>query len=344
MSLLVVGCTDGSSDVGHGGAAGATTADARDADALPPIVVTTDETELAPGDELVGVCQTFSLGNVDPIFVRAVTFEASPGVHHSDWSSYDEDAVNGPDGSADCMTFEGFGVTTDSSKHAFLFSQSTQSTRETQDFGDGAALRIPPHSKLLVSYHLQNPTADRLKTRLTASLQPARPEEVTTRLVAGGGLIGILAVPPLSRSRFHADCTFDGPPSFKTYFMLPHYHQRGRGMRLELLGGSRDGEVVWQNEGTIGEALGARIAPAVDVTGSTGFRFTCLYDNTTTETLACGASPSQEMCSFFVHTDAPRQFYGVAAPAFGPTSIRDEGTNAAGERVFAVDGCQMLLP
>lgn len=224
-----------------------------------------------------------------------------------------------------------------------IFSQSTQSSTETQSFGEGAAFAVPPRSQIFVSYHLLNTSLDTLRISVSAALRLLRGPDVRIRLSVGGGLMGLLAIPPLARSRFYSDCAFAAPPTFKSYFMLPHYHRFGTGMRLELVGGTRDGEVVWQNEGAIGEALGSKIAPAVDFTGATGFRFTCVYDNTTAETLHYGASGNDEMCSFYLHTDSAQQFYGVAAPEFGAPQLVDHGVNDIGERVFSLDGCALLM-
>jgi Copper type II ascorbate-dependent monooxygenase, C-terminal domain len=200
---------------------------------------------------------------------------------------------------------------------------------------------VPPHSQIFVSYHLLNTSLDPLAVDLSAALRLLREPDVATRVTAGGGLLSVLAIPPLARSRFSSDCAFAEPPTFKGYFVLPHYHRFGTGMRLELVGGTRNGEVVWESAGSIGEALGSKIAPAVDFSGATGFRFSCAYDNTTSETLHSGASGKDEMCSFYVHTDSPHPFYGMTTPA--TPQLVDQGTNDVGERVFSVDGCALLV-
>src|SRR5262249_29292910 len=155
---------------------------------------------------------------------------------------------------------------------AALFSQSTQSRTESQSFGDGAAFAIPPRSQLFVSYHLLNITEDPLEAGVTARLRTVPESGGKARLTASGGLIGLLAVPPHTRSRFYTECFFDEPSDLAAYFMLPHYHLYGTGMRLELIGGARDGEIVWESRGAVGEALGSRIEPVVDFSGAKGFR------------------------------------------------------------------------
>ena len=306
-------------------------------------VLTTEAITLEPGGERLLVCQSFPLHNDDWLFVEGVTFNAT-GVHHSNWFVTPEDAYPGPPGAADCSE-SGVGVFSNEAPTSggLMFSQSPEAANETQAFAEGAAIAVAPHSKVMVSYHVLNTSPQPLDVGMSAALRMLPESDVKVRLRSGGGQIGLLAVPPMERSRFYSDCTFADPPTFKAYFMLPHYHQRGVGMRLELLGGARDGEVVWQNEGAIGEALGTQIAPAADFTGATGFRFSCLYENTTARTIQSGSSFDDEMCTFFLSTDASREFYGIAAPGFGSPTIVDQGMGAEGEHLFAVDGCAVLM-
>jgi hypothetical protein len=297
---------------------------------------------LVPGGERLLVCQTFPLDNDGWLFVDGVTFSAT-GVHHSNWFVTPEGAYPGPGGSADCEEF-GFGLSSMAApmQNQVLFSQSPEAVDETQSFAQGAAFALAPHSQILVAYHVMNTGAEPLAAGVSAALRMRDESDVKVRLQSGGGLMGLLALPPLGRSRFYSDCTFATPPTFKSYFMLPHYHRYGTGMRLELIGGTRDGEVVWENEGAIGEALGTEIAPAVDFTGATGFRFSCTYENTTARTIYSGGTAEDEMCSFYVSTDAKMQFYGVASPGFGSPERVDRGVDASGLHSFSVEGCAIL--
>jgi hypothetical protein len=306
--------------------------------------LTTEPVTLPPGGERTLLCESFPLENDDTLFVDGVTFSAT-GVHHSSWFALPESAYPGPSGSADCSEF-GFGFAAPDSETSptggLLFAQSPQATNEKQVYGDGAAFAVAPHSQLFVSYHVINTSAEPLDVGISAAVSLLPRKDVKTRLTAGGGLIGLLSLPPASKSQFYSECAFQTPPTFKSYFMQPHYHQYGTGMRLELMGGDRDGEVVWQNEGSIGEALGSHIEPAVDFTGATGMRFSCFYENPTARTIVGGATASDEMCVFYLVTDAPSDFYAVATPGFGSPTLVDHGMDGTGEHVFSIDGCGIL--
>ena len=304
--------------------------------------LTTEEVTLIPGGERLLLCQTFPLHNAGWLYVDGVTFSAT-GVHHSNWFITPEGTYPGPAGSADCEQF-GFGLSEMQApmQNQVLFSQSPEAVEETQTFADGAAFALPPHSQILVAYHVTNTGIATIDAGVSAALRMRAEADVKIRLQSGGGLMGLLELPPLSKARYSSECSFAAPPTFSSYFMLPHYHRYGTGMKLELIGGFRDGEIVWQNEGEIGEALGTTIAPAVDFTGATGFRFSCTYENTTSRTILSGPTAEDEMCSFYLSTDSPLQFYAVASPGFGSPQRVDHGIDASGVQSYSVDGCAIL--
>ncbi|HEX4335241.1 MAG TPA: hypothetical protein VH062_04965 [Polyangiaceae bacterium] len=323
-------------------AANAASSDAGGANSVDGPTLTTAPISLEPGGERLLVCQSFVLNNEDWLYFSGVHF-ASVGVHHSNWFVMPEGAYPGPSGSADCQSF-GFGVLSDAApvQSGLLFSQSTEVADETETFGDGAAYAVPPHSQVFLSYHVLNTSSDTLDVGVTATTEMLREEDVKVRLTAGGALLGLLAIPPDSRARFSANCSFASAPDFKGYYALPHYHNYGVGMQVQLIGGPRDGETVWQAAGPIGEAVGTKFEQPVDFSGATGFRFSCDYVNTTSNTILGGSYASDEMCGFAMGTDAAQQFYGVATPGFGTPTLVDDGTDASGQHQFHIDGCAML--
>jgi hypothetical protein len=89
------------------------------------------------------------------------------------------------------------------------------------------------------------------------------------------------------------------------YWVLPHYHELGNYFKLEIIGGERDGEELFELAGFNAEANGQAFNPPVDMTGATGFRFTCGFDNPRSESVGWGIG-DQEMCVMlgFVEADA----------------------------------------
>ncbi len=177
---------------------------------------------------------------------------------------------------------------------------------------------------------------------INAKLAHIREHDVRVRLNIGGGLMGLLSVPPRSRSRFSTDCLFAKPADYRAHFVMPHYHQRGEGFRLEILGGPNNLRRIWESNSPVGENLGGPLASPVDLSGAEGIRFSCDYDNSTDETIVAGPTGADEMCSFFLHTDADEAWYAVVSEAFGEASLADLGTADDGRRSFRADGCVVL--
>ena len=94
--------------------------------------------------------------------------------------------------------------------------------------------------------------------------------------------------------------------------------------QLELLGGPRDGEVIFRHDG-FGENFGLAIDPPLDVaaTGARGLRFTCGYDNPRDDVVRWG-SGDQEMCVLALQADTNMGFDGSVLDRADPVTVEGE--------------------
>jgi hypothetical protein len=92
----------------------------------------------------------------------------------------------------------------------------------------------------------------------------------------------------------YADAT-GVPMDIKLHYVLPHYHYLGNYFDLSLDGGMYDGMSVYRHDGFNGEANGGTFDPPLDLTGVTGMRFTCGYENWRDVNVGWGIG-DQEMC------------------------------------------------
>lgn len=260
----------------------------------------------AAGEDLTTMCLSWRLGNDEPLWVHDVAMEAGPGWHHSNWFHVPEGFYSVDDGAWECGgEFDDIAA---GLAGGVLFAQSTQSTVETQSFGEGAALEVPPHSVVVGQIHIINATDAPLDASLRFTLRGLAPDEVVTELRPLALEFRPLAI-PAGRSRFRADCDlearYDAPLDFAVHYVLPHYHALGRAMTLETYGGTRDGDTIFERAATIGEPLGETMSPPRPVDGAQGLRFSCEYDNTTGATVTYGNRADGEMCILLAFTDAP---------------------------------------
>lgn len=268
-----------------------------------------DDYELEPGEEKIP-CVQWTLHNEKPLYVNSVTLANEGGFHHSNWYVVPEDYVPGEDGYFDCdeRGYRGF---TAALEGTVLFAQSTQAQSEVQSFPDGVVTKIPPNHKIVADLHFLNISPRKRTTSARLTLGLTHPRDVET--VATPFVLSYrdLQIPPESEARFTSSCDFTS--AFRNitgeefnaelFYILPHYHGLGNYFELEIAGGPRDGEQLFELHGFNAEANGQTFSPPVDLTDAEGLRFTCGYDNPRDESVGWGIG-GQEMCMMLGFSDA----------------------------------------
>ena len=256
---------------------------------------------LQPGEEVVP-CVQWSLDNDKPLYVNSVTLANGGGFHHSNWFVVPESYAPGGDGFFDCDD-RGFSELTAALRGTVLFAQSTQAQSEVQKLPPGVTIKIPPNYKVVADVHFLNIATRKLETNARMTLGLTHPKNVDTVVSPFRLQYHDLDIPPKSEARFSGECNFADPYSqitggdldMKVYYVLPHYHGLGNYFQLEMMGGPRDGEEIFELKGFNAEANGQTLTPPVDMSGAKGFRFTCGYDNPRDESVKWGLG-NQEMC------------------------------------------------
>jgi hypothetical protein len=273
---------------------------------------------LAPGEEQNGLCESFTIGNIDPLYVNAVSFSATPGMHHSNWLFVPPSYYAGPDGTWPCAS-RGFDQGAAASVGGVLFAQSTQATGQVQQFPPGVAIPLPPNARIIGQLHMLNVTPTPVDIGTRIEIHPIARDEVVTRLSGFYLEYGPLDLQPHTRSLSTTACDFGTEHQrlvgrqldFHLYYGMPHYHARGRSMRVDVVGGPNDGASVFATNQLIGEPDGHLIMPAYDLTGATGLRITCEFDNPRDVPVHYGVG-DQEMCIFLGFTESEYQWAGIA--------------------------------
>ncbi len=298
---------------------------------------------LAPGEEVSDVCTSWTLGNDEPLYVNAVELVAPlGGYHHSNWVFVPEAGFfDGDDGSWACSD-RGFNEALASALGGVLFAQSTQSRHETQQFGEGVTIVIPPRSRVIGSLHLLNTGSEDMVAELTLGLHTIEEAAATTKLSGMSFTNEALALPANGRSSFQADCELATKHEeelgreldFNLYYVLPHYHNLGTGMRIEAYG-PEGSAVVFDGGNPVGDPLGKMIDPPFSMKGYSGLRFTCTYENNRPESVGYGIG-DQEMCVLLAFTDSTFLWGGGV---FGEPR---EPVMEDGMARFVEDGCGVL--
>lgn len=295
---------------------------------------------LAAGEEIVGRCFSWDVGNETAVWVNQVRFETTRGMHHSNWFFVRPTLYSGDEGLWSCRD-RGFDTVTAAVSGGVIFAQSTQAAGETQAFPEGTAMLLPPNARIVADLHLLNTYGEDVDVASAIHIDTIPEADVHTRLRPLAFDYVDLNIPPRMKSEFAMDCDFssanDGPIDFQLYYALPHYHALGMGMRMELIGGTRDGEILWEAFGGIGDSLGQTFDPPLDLGGATGIRVTCAFDNPTDQLVRYGVG-DQEMCVMLAFTDDSRYTWGGGVlERSGDVEVANDG-----ETSFHEAPCQMI--
>lgn len=278
------------------------------------------------GEEITDVCQSWVLGNEEPLYVSKVRQTNDGGWHHSNWFFVPEFSyaprpdVEGPD-----ATLEGTWRCGDRQFREYLaaaaggvfFAQSTQAFQEVQAFPEGAVLEIPPRSVVVGSTHLLNVSAAPMETTMTFEVETVPREEARIRLTLINFAIGDLVIPPMvegvpRESRSSLMCDLSEPfqqhlgestVDYNVYYVLGHYHQWGKSFNLSFVHDDGSSQTIFEIINRIGEPLGSIIDPPMNNNGATKLRSECGFINNTDKTLRRGFQDG-EMCDFLAYTDS----------------------------------------
>lgn len=272
-----------------------------------------------PGEEVLGKCQSWTLGNEEELWVAAVELSQDSGSHHANYTFVPETLFDGPDEVWACADRK-YDIYTAAHAGGVLFAQSTQVKHEVQRFAPGAAIRIPPRSRIIGDVHLLNVQSAPItgRSRLTLHTLPA--DQVTVKLSAFHLEFGALALPPRSKSRFTGRCALaedvtrvSGKPfSGEVYYLLPHGHELITRGFAHVMGGPNDGRLLFDVTDFEGSGNGRTIDPPIDLTGADGILFACEYLNPSEQTVNWGFGDG-EMCEVFGFGTLPAFVQAVVA-------------------------------
>jgi hypothetical protein len=277
--------------------------------AFPPI-------DLAVGQEELGLCQAWTLDNTDPIYVNAVTMDAGPGWHHSNWIFVPDTQYTGPDGtfSCDARMFNELIAGLGRGSGVF-FAQSTQATHEVQQFLPRVAYEIPPHSRIIGAIHVFDITGAPISTAIQFTVDGLASVDVDTLLhplaIDDRGIsIPAHGTATTAMSCNLAQVTRGGQLATRIHYVLPHFHGLATGWQLFAVGGPMDGTVIYGTSMGIGDPLGSRLDVPFDLSGATGLRIACTYQNPNANTVTWGLTRNDEMCMALAYLDGPYEYAG----------------------------------
>ena len=314
--------------------------------AAPPVVLDHDfgTQTLVAGQEHSGLCQSWTLHNTTDLYVNAVELNNTGAYHHSNWFFVHDNVYDVPDGAWGCDANQ-FHEVAAALSGGVLYAQSTQARHEVQQFPAGVAVRVPARSRIVGSTHLLNASGADITTDLRMTIRTIPASTVMIKLKPFRMQYQDLHIPAMSNAEFTTSCDFGAayqqavgtPFQMKLYYVIPHYHALGSRLDIRLVGGPRDGELVFEHIGFDGQPGGRTYSPPFDVSGAgaTGLSLTCAFDNPRAAPVGWGIG-DQEMCVMLGFADTGLTLAdGDVAPGTGSV------TGMQGNTVYASAPCMV---
>lgn len=280
-----------------------------------PLTHAFPEIDVMAGEEISGLCRSWTLNNEEELWVAAVELSQDELSHHSNWTFMPDSSFPGDDGIWPCAERD-YDQLSGALAGGVLFAQSTQATHEVQAFVPGAAIRLPPHARIIGDVHILNTGTTPNVGNVDLSLYTIPRSDVRAALVPFHIDYYALNIPARSSARFVADCALRSdfeaalagtPLTLRLHYALPHTHALGTRVFLQAVGGARDGEVLLDVGDYNGEARGLLYDPPIDLSDLSGLRFGCEFENPRDEPVGYGIG-DQEMCEMLGFIEAPVAF------------------------------------
>lgn len=291
-----------------------------------------DQTVMA-GQEITGLCRSWTMNNETEIWMNASELQQSEDSHHSNFTWVPDTTFTGPDGIWPCGDRK-WDIYSAVAVGGLVFAQSTQATHGAMAFAAGAAVRIPPHARIISDIHLLNTSTADVTGHATLTLYQLDAAAVSTKLSSWHVEYDALNIPPHASARFTGRCSVAadvkakvGTFAPKLYYLLPHTHTLETAFTVEVLGGKKDGTSLLDLGAFNGEPHGKMFDPPVDISDADGVTFACQYRNTRDQTVGWGFG-ANEMCELFgFAADSPyfqsRVNTGTAAGTDGEVQLFD---------------------
>jgi hypothetical protein len=302
---------------GAAGTIGMPEAGAMAAIAPPDLSHTFERLVVAPQAEEQGLCQSWTLGNAEPLWIHRIDAKNDGGLHHSNWIWVPDSMYPGDDGTWKC-TERNFDQIIAGAFGGVLFAQSTQSVSDSQEFPDGAAFLVPANARVIGDVHTLNTTDTAIETQVHFDLYTLPESEVTIRLQPMAYTNLALDIAPMMETHARMQCQTP-QADFDVYYVLPHFHVLGQRLRIDVAGGSMDGMEVYRSTAPYGEPLGQNFDPPISVKGALGLGITCDFVNPRAATVKYGFG-DQEMCVVLLYSTGKK----AGGQAISNYSTKDE--------------------
>ena len=237
------------------------------------------------------------VGNTSPLYVSRIETSMRPFSHHFVLYTFNSSLpaalvpqpntvrdIRKPDGTMDFANMFAMGY------HVFLAGSMTQQSNYV--FPAGTALRLPPDAAIDLNVHYANHTGSTVPGEAYVNLYTMPAAQVVHSLLTLNLGNTNLALPAGQVTIAQKNFTFSSTTTVTA--LTSHMHARGEKFQIFIVGGARDGELVYENTDWAHPQIVTYAQPIVLNAGQ-GLRSVVTYNNTTSKPIFFGLTSDDEM-------------------------------------------------
>ncbi len=243
------------------------------------------------------------LNNPTEIYVNKIRSYGRPGTHHFVLSTIYE-SPNFPMPPADVMIDQNnmdgnLNLFAAINRDVILFE--AQSPDYTLELPKGYALKLDPYTKWMANPHYFNKTDKVRFGEIYCNIYTQKKEDVQhlleNTLVDGNEK---LILPPGKETTITTDFYYDNKTEIMV--MTPHYHKRGKKFEVQIVGGSRNGEVLLESYDYQHPVLMNFANKPLILEQGEGLRTIVTYYNESSKEVKYGVTSEDEMNYLFIYS------------------------------------------
>jgi len=236
--------------------------------------------------------------NTSTVYVNKIVMQGRPNSHHFVLYGFQSNTSLPPvntlrdlynaNGSINSTTFAQM------QNHIFLGGGTDVNT--TYTFPAGVALKVPPVTALDLNAHYFNKQATSLTGENYINMYTVPQSSVVNEAQSINFANYNFSIPANSRKTITTDYTFAKAVTVTT--LTSHFHKLGEKFQIKILGGPRNGEIVYENTDWE-HPLVINLATPIQLKAGEGLTSVVTYNNTTNKTVNFGLTSEDEMNIIF---------------------------------------------
>ncbi|MDB4916386.1 MAG: hypothetical protein JWM95_4030 [Gemmatimonadetes bacterium] len=241
------------------------------------------------------------VNNTTDVYVNRIETSMRPYSHHFVLYTFDPNTpsffmpqndvvrdIRAADGSMIALNMIAMGY------HVFFAGSMTQQSNYV--FPAGTALKMPANFSIDLNVHYANHTDNQIPGEAYVNLYTVPAAQVVHPLSTLNLANTNLSLPAGKVTTVTKDFTFSATTTVTA--LTSHMHARGTKFQIRIVGGTRDGELVYENTDWEHPQIQSYTTPIVLQKGQ-GLRSVVTYNNTTSSTINFGLTSDQEMDIIF---------------------------------------------